>query len=81
MAVSTPWTPKNWFTDLDVYVKIPTVFIPALKWVINSPSAGNPTVESTEITVAPAATLLIILVLGWTENSPKILPSRGISNW
>ena len=51
-----PETPKNCVDVLLVYVAIPTVK-PAPTY--NSPSSGNPSVESTVITVVPIETGLI----------------------
>ena len=50
-----------------------------MSYVLKEPEFGNPTVESTLITVWSKDADLVTFVLGCIENVPKILPSRLIS--
>lgn len=61
----TPEHPKNWFTDLFVYV---ITLLPE----INVPVTPNPIVESTAMTEDPIETELITLVFGWIVKLPSI---------
>ena len=67
---------KNWFNVFELYCR--RKFTPFM-FTTNSPEFGNPTVESTSIWSCWFKVLLIIIVLGWIENSPITDPLDSIS--